>query len=378
MPESWEVIVDGIIYQLQPKGGISRLFNEILPRMCGADDSLRITLLTQGQLRQPLPEHPRIMHCPIPNGERYLRPRCVWRSVIPTANRLVRKFWIGRGTGKIWHSTYYTMPEKWDGFLIVTVHDMIFERFADFYKGPNFDRFREDKRRCIQGADAVICVSETTRHEIQRFYGFDSDSIYVVPHAYGNAFRLLQQCGGGPGMSTKQPFLLYVGTRTHYKNFDMLLQAYSMWPQRKDIALVLVGSPWSDDEDNHLLKLGIRDRVQVLTNIDDQTLCQLYNQAVGFVYPSLYEGFGIPLLEAIACGCPVIASRIPSTIEVAGECPIYFDPAEVDDLLRAFDIALSEGRASKRVQIGLERVKSYSWNKAAVQTLEIYRAVRVN
>ena len=104
-------------------------------------------------------------------------------------------------------------------------------------------------------------------------------------------------------------------------------------------------------------------------------LCRLYNQAVAFVYPSLYEGFGIPLLEAMTCGCPIVASRIPSTVEVAGDCPIYFDPAEEDDLVNALDIALSEGRNSERVQAGFEKVKSYSWDKTTAQTLQVYRAV---
>lgn len=376
MLESWEVIIDGIIYQLQSKGGISRLFSELLPRMCGLDDSLHITLLTQGQLRQALPEHPHITHCAIPHIERYLRPNCVWKPVASTVRRLMRQLWVGRGMGKIWHSTYYTMPEKWDGYSVVTVHDMIYERFPDLYGGLKADQFREEKRCCIQQADAVICVSGTTRQEVQQFYGLDSDSIYVVPHACSDVFRQLEQHEAKMETPTRQPFLLYIGTRARYKNFDMLIQTYSVWPQRKNVALVIVGGRlWSDDEERRLAELGIRDRIRLLTDIDDETLCHLYNQAAGLVYPSLYEGFGIPLLEAMACGCPIIASRIPSTIEVAGECPIYFDPAETDDLLNAFDIVLSEGRNSKRAQAGLENVKFYSWNKTAAQTLEVYQAV---
>jgi len=371
-----EVVADGVIYHLQSKGGISRLFSEILPRMCEADDSLHISLLTQGRLRQVLPQHRRITHRSIPNIECYLRPRRIWKPFIPAAKRLMRKLWSGQGAGKIWHSTYYTMPEKWDGYTVVTVHDMIFERFPDFYDGLSADRFREKKRRCIQEADAVICVSETTRQDVHHFYGLDSDSIYVVPHACSDVFRQLGQGEGRLGMPTTQPFLLYVGARNRYKNFDAMIQAYSVWSRRKDVALVLVGGrPWSADEEQRLAELGIQDRKHILVDVDDETLCQLYNQALGFVYPSLYEGFGIPLLEAMACGCSVIASRIPSTIEVAGECPIYFDATEVDDLVNAFDIALSEGRNSGRVQAGLERVRFYSWDKTAAQTLEVYRAV---
>jgi len=138
----------------------------------------------------------------------------------------------------------------------------------------------------------------------------------------------------------------------------------------------LVGTrPWSTDEQQCLAQLQIQHKVQLLADVDDETLRYLYNQAVALVYPSLYEGFGIPLLEAMACGCPIIASRIPSTIEVAEDCPIYFESTELDDLINAFDIALSEGRNSKRVQTGLRKVKSYSWDRTAAQTLKVYRTV---
>lgn len=377
MAEKLEIIVDGIIYQRQSRGGISRVFSEILPRMCGMDNLLDITILTQGQLKQTLPEHPRIRHRSIFDPERYLRPRQLWLPVMPAVKQFVRRLYVGRGQGKIWHSTFYTMPENWDGNSVVTVHDMIFERFCDFYNGQSADRFRERKRRCIQDANAVICVSETTREDVQNFYGLDFGSIYVIPHACSDAFRQLEQGVDGLAASTKQPFLLYVGIRAPYKNFDMLIRAYSRWHQRKDVALVLVGErPWSTDEQQCLAQLQIQHKVQLLADVDDETLCYLYNQAVALVYPSLYEGFGIPLLEAMACGCPIIASRIPSTIEVVGDCPIYFNPTEVDDLVNALNILLAEGRNPERIEAGIRKAGSYSWDKTATQTLEVYRAVR--
>jgi len=375
MTKSLKVIVDGIIYQAQSHGGVSRIYSEILPRMCAMDNSLGITLLTDGKLKQSLPEHRRIIHRVIPTVECYLRPGRVWKPIIPPVKRFVRRLWLGRGEGKIWHSTYYTLPERWDGLQIVTVVDMIHECFAHLFSGPGNDQFREKKRHCVQEADAVICISETTRQDVQRFYGFNFDSIYVVPLACSDVFRQLEQRCGAPQTPTKHPFLLYVSGRSHYKNFDKLIQAYSVWSHRKEVALVVVGSPWSADEEWRLMELEIQDCMHLLTDVDDEELCRLYNQAAAFVYPSLYEGFGIPLLEAMACGCPVIASRIPSTIEVAGECPIYFEPAEVDDLFAAFDVALSEGRDSERVRMGFEQVKRYSWDRTATQTLEVYRAI---
>lgn len=370
-----KVIVDGIIYQLQSQGGISRIYSEILPRMCDLDDSLRITLLTEGELRQSLPENRHIIHRRIPPVKRYLRPGRLWKPIIPRTRQLMLRFSVGRGAGQIWHSTYYTLPEHWNGLQVVTVHDLIHERFPDMFSGPGSDQFREEKRRCVQEADAVICVSETTCQDVQHFYGLDSDTIYAVPLSCSDVFRLLKQHGDNSEIMTKQPFLLYVGSRPHYKNFDRLTQAYSEWTYRKEVTLVVVGNSWSADEELRLAELGIKDYVHLLTDIDDEGLCWLYNQAVAFVYPSLYEGFGIPLLEAMACGCPVIASCVPATIEVADECPIYFEPTKVDDLLNAFDVALSEGHDSERTKAGIERVKQYSWDKTAAQTLEVYRAI---
>jgi len=296
-----KVAVDGIIYQLQEKGGISRLFNEILPRMCDLDNSLHIRLFTHGQLRQRLPEHERINHCAIPESHAYLRPGKTWKPFVQGIQRILDRVMIGRGKKQIWHSTYYTMPEKWDGFFIVTVHDMIFERFPDLYKGPKFDRFRAKKRLCIQYADAVICVSQTTREELQRYYQRDLGSVYVVYHGGSTVFRKLSQKQYNEKKTIEHPFLLYIGSRTSYKNSETMFKAYSLWPQRQEVSLVVVGQPWSVDEIQCLKELGIQDKVNLLTDADDETLCRLYNQSTAFVYPSLYEGFGIPLLEAMAC-----------------------------------------------------------------------------
>ena len=369
------VIIDGIIYQIQTQGGISRIYSEVLPRMCELDNLLRITLLTEGKCRQSLPEHKHIVHRKIIPVNRYLRLGRLWKPVIPRARQLMIRLSIGRGDGQIWHSTYYTQPEPWDGLQVVTVADMIHERFSDLFSGLGNDQFREEKRRCVHEADAVICISEATRQDVLRFYKLDSNSTYVVPLACSDFFRQLGQRGDDSETLTNQPFLLYVGSRAHYKNFDRLIHAYSVWGYRNEVALVVVGNSWSASEELRLAELGIRDRVHLLTDVDDEELCQLYNLAVAFVYPSLYEGFGIPLLEAMACGCPVIASHVPSTIEVAGECPIYFEPTEMDELVNAFDVALSEGLDSERVEAGLEWVKQYSWDNTAAQTLDVYRTI---
>lgn len=376
------LVVDGIIYQLQPYGGISRLFNEILPRMCEIDESINITLLTHERSKQALPKHSEITQRALSLMENYFHLGGSCKPIGLLGRRITFRLCTGFGKGKIWHSTYYTLPGKWKGMQVVTVHDMVHERFVDLFPERKHDQFREKKRRCIMEADAIICVSEATRRDVQHFYGINSDYIRVIHHGYSNAFRQLEQWDDSLETLINQPFLLYVGTREHYKNFTRLIQTYSIFSHRNEVALVVVGKPWTPDEEHYLGKLGIQDSVHLLTDVDDRKLCRLYNKATALVYPSLYEGFGIPLLEAMACGCPVVASRIPSTIEVAGECPIYFEPNNKESLLTALDMVLFEGRDSTRVQVGFSQVKCYSWDKTARQTLdvyhELYRKMNIN
>jgi glycosyltransferase involved in cell wall biosynthesis len=257
----------------------------------------------------------------------------------------------------------------------VTVVDMIHERFSHLFNTREDERFRRLKRQCILAADKVICISCATEHDVQEYLDISPQRTQVVELACSDSFRVIKSGAELAQDPTKDPYLLYVGMRSRHKNYQLVLDAYSRWDRRTELSLITVGAPWSREELQHLQVLGIADRVHLLTDIDDDKLCQLYNQASAFVYPSLYEGFGIPLLEAMACGCPIVASRIPSTVEVAKECPIYFEPTESDDLIAALDVAIAEGRDSARVRAGLQSVQRFSWDEAARRTLEVYRAL---
>jgi glycosyltransferase involved in cell wall biosynthesis len=276
MLDKMEVVVDGVIYQLQLYGGISRVFSEILPRMCSIDDSLRIRILTQGPLKQLLPEHSHITSYSVPYINYCPYPKRFWKPIISIANRLMHRLKAWSGKDKIWHSTYYTTPIKWGGYSVATVHDMVFELFPQFYNGPDFDLFRERKRLSVQQADAVICVSDTTRRDVLRLYELDADKVHVVPNACSSIFKRLDYAKVPASIQIEQPFLLYIGNRARYKNFDILAKAYSRWHQRKDVALVLVGGkPLSESEQQMMKELEIAEKVKLLRNIDDETLLSL-------------------------------------------------------------------------------------------------------
>ena len=173
----------------------------------------------------------------------------------------------------------------------------------------------------------------------------------------------------------ERPFLLYVGRRGKHKNFATLLAAYARWDGRQGNDLLVAGDPWTAEEMRRLNDLGVTGKVRLKTAVSDQELALLYNQAAAFVYPSLYEGFGLPLLEAMACGCPVVASRIPTSLEVGAAVPYYFAPESGDDLLLALDAALRGGRSAAPITEGIRQAAAYSWENSARQTLEVYRAL---
>jgi len=377
-----QLLVDGIIFQKDPHGGIARMFQGILPRMCVMEPELRVKLFIDGPLRCELPVHPQIVIQKAPAIKRTLRVRGAWRTLIfpirRTASRLwnlTRSLWLGRGRGVIWHSTYYTVPDIWDGSQVVTVHDMIHEQFPELFNDRLDEVARRQKQRCVEHADAIICVSDVTRQHVEHRYGKPAGTLYVIPSAYNEEFCILEPGECHLCEAPEQSFLLYVGNRAPYKNFKSLIDVYSRWEARSDIRLVVVGTMWSVEEKLYLNRLGITDRVQLMNHVDDQTLCKLYNRALALVFPSLYEGFGVPLLEAMACGCPVIASHIPTTLEVAGDCPLYFEPSQPNTFLAALDRVRSEGKDPVRSQRGLERVHLFSWDRTARETLEVYHSL---
>lgn len=370
-----KVIVDSIIYRMDTAYGIQNIYRELFPRMCNNDPSLDIQMLGDKRFVYTPPAHAQISQRLVLRAERYLRPNSFWEPVIPTANQLLKNLSVGLGKGWVWHSTYYTQPLVWKGWQVVTVYDMIYERFEKLFHQPYDSELRKRKKRCVQNADAIVCISYATAKDLQEFYDIDSDRIQVIYPAGGEVFRKLDRGYENDFQSLKRPFLLYVGARSiQYKNFDKLIRSYSAWSRKKDISMAVVGRPWSVEEERLLSKLNVLESVQLLSNVNDEMLCQLYNLAAALIYPSEYEGFGIPLLEAMACGCPIIASKIPSTLEVAGEYPVYFDLDDPDSLLASLETIIN-GWDPLQKKIGFERVKQFSWDKSARQMLDVYSAL---
>jgi glycosyltransferase involved in cell wall biosynthesis len=219
-------------------------------------------------------------------------------------------------------------------------------------------------------ADAILCVSLSSRQDLLHFYDVDEAKTHVVHHG----FSPLEEDSAMEPVEAGDPYLLYVGSRTDYKNFLLLLEAYAQAGLAEDYRLIAVGGgPPSAAEESRITQLGVAGRVCLMPRASDRALAKLYRNASLFVYPTLYEGFGFPPLEAMSLGCPVLANRTSSIPEICGKAAFYFQSQDPAELAAALISTLQDvdGIREKR-RLGHEQVKLYDWSRTARRTLEVY------
>lgn len=266
------------------------------------------------------------------------------------------------------HETYYSPGPISRGRTkrCITVLDMIHEKFPDSF--PSSDQTAERKKQSVKRADHIFCISESTQNDLIQILGVDpkKTSITYLSHSLGSASNT-------PAVPLSRPYILFVGPRQGYKNFSLLLQAYADSADiRASFDLICVGGPnWSDSE--RLIISNLKNGSIQRHHADDGQLANYYRQAALFAYPSKYEGFGIPPLEAMSVDCPVICSRGGSLAEVVGDAAEIFDPESLGDIQRALrSVLFSTSRREKLVSLGRERIKKFSWEKCAAETAQGY------
>ena len=214
----------------------------------------------------------------------------------------------------------------------------------------------------------IICISENTRRDLLRLYEIDPEKVSVVYHGSS-----LNPPAERP-VRNVEPFFLYVGERAGYKNFFGLVEAFAQSQLCKTHQLVCFGGgPLRANEYKRIEQFGVpRNRVLSVTG-DDAKLASYYATAEAFVYPSIYEGFGIPVLEAMQCDCPVLCSNSSSIPEVAGDAAMYFDARDIQQMAVALQkMVQSPEERLLLISKGKERVKQFSWDICAQQTYSVY------
>lgn len=265
---------------------------------------------------------------------------------------------------------------------VITVHDLTPYRFPDFHTRLNRTFLRAAFPVMARRAAAIIAVSEATRRDLVNLVGVDAGKITRIYEGVNREiFTPLPVDAAraqiAPALGFEGPYLLALGTLEPRKNLATLLRAYTALPASAP-PLVLAGAQgWGDTGLTQVLdKLDLRRRVFLPGRMPDQLLSALYAGAEAFVYPSFYEGFGLPVLEAMTCGAPVITSNCSSLPEVTGDAAILIDPTDSDALTAALTLVIQtpELRAHMRT-LGLQQAQQFSWRSAAQQTIDLYRHV---
>ena len=362
-PGTAYVLYDHQAFEMQRFGGISRYFCEIARRL---------------HMHYDVPVHFSVNY--------YFTTWRVGKHVIPMPrfifkhykkyfmrknhNRVVQA--LCEGGNYVFHPTYYDPY-----FLryigrhpyVVTVHDMIHEKFYDMFTDAEIVTWQ--KRETILHADRIIAISENTKKDIVEILGVNPEKIDVIYHATG-----MKPFDGCPRLKLPKYYILYVGDRAPYKNFQRFMEAFARLRRDfPDLHVVCTGKPLHKSERVPLDYLDIW-KYFLQIKASDRDLAELYARAQCFVYPSLYEGFGIPILEAWACHCPVALSRASCFPEIAAEAGCYFNPMSVDSMVEAIASLLrSEDERRRLVAAGDARLKLFSWEKAARATEAVYRRV---
>ncbi len=284
----------------------------------------------------------------------------------------------------IFHATDHLLPRFFRIKSVFTLHDLIFLFHPETHKPLNRWFLALMMPRFLRAADAIIAVSECTKRDAVRHYGIPEEKITVIYEGVSPRFRpadpeTVRAVRAKYGLPER--FILYVGTIEPRKNLTALLEAYAALLSRNTryaARLVIVGKKgWLyEGFFRRLRELGLEERVHFTGYVPDEDLPALYSAATLFVFPSLYEGFGLPVLEAMACGTPVVCSGTSSLPEVAGDAALLVDPTDIPALAAAMERALTDEalRASLRAR-GLERARRFTWEEAARQTITIYRSV---
>ena len=278
----------------------------------------------------------------------------------------------------ILHPTYfdsYFIPYQKKKPLVVTFHDMIHEKFSQQYPILMLDRgILERKRQLAHKADRIIAVSESTKRDIVDILAIEPEKIEVIYH--GCSLQSAHQNDTDEVSPVTEPYLLFVGTRWIYKNFGGLLASiHAVLKQHKLKLICAGGGTFTDEELTLIQSFGLADFVEH-RQINDQSLKVLYRHAVAFVFPSLYEGFGLPILEAFQCNCPCIINDCSSLPEVAGDAALYVDFNGPDSLTDAVEqLLFNSSFRENLIEKGQHRLSQFSWQNTVDHTLKLYESL---
>ncbi|MDR2080562.1 MAG: glycosyltransferase family 4 protein [Campylobacteraceae bacterium] len=356
-----KIFYDHQIFSLQTYGGISRYFFELISS--NMDFILSLKMTNNYYLRNKYPD-------------KYMSFLLNYNfkgknRIISNINKFFTNINITKESFDIFHPTYYDIY-----FLdiiknkpfVLTVYDMIHEKFKIF---PNSDKISIYKQHLITKASKIITISNSTKKDLMEIYNIDEKKIQTIYLA--NSISLKDKI---VNIELPSKYILFVGNRGLYKNFDLFFESIrELLVNDDELCLVCVGG--NKFSKNELQKYNSHLSKRILHfNLSDNELSHFYQNALLFVFPSLYEGFGIPILEAFACKCPLVCSNIDPFLEIAGDGAYYFDPCDKISIKNAVEKIINSDFLRKQLIInGEKRLKNFSWNKTVYETKKLYESL---
>lgn len=356
-----KVLFDHTIFQ-QRYGGASKYFTEIMKRFPPQAYKLSLLLCNNTYLAEA-------SICREAGFRHFIINR------FPQAyrvNSLVTLWQLQRGRYDIYHPTGY--GPKWDMVpngkkVVVTFHDLTIFKFPQYFNKVYRELYIRQQRTAAERADCIIAISNHTKKDLIETFGTNPYKIKVVYH--GVEKKKLRR-----RRLHENPYVLFVGARNGYKNFIKCIEAFGIIHSKyPELHLICTGLPFTLEEHKLLMQLGLWNSVFCMSATEAQ-MDALYQFAELFIYPSLYEGFGMPILEAMCNGCPVALSDASCFPEIAGEGGKYFDPTSSEEIANVMEqILTSNTMRQNMIQSGYRRIQYFSWEKCAHEHLQLYQSL---
>lgn len=365
-----KVLFDHQIFTLQRYGGVSRYFFELIKRFDTIDNSCGVATLFTNNAYYNKSFNSKLNRI-IPDSN------FKGRSLI-TRNLNIKKSIndIKKGDFDVFHPTYYNdyfLKQIGNKPFVVTFYDMIHEKFAKQYPElANDVQTYEFKKNVAEKASRIIAISETTKKDIIDIYGIEKEKIDVVylGNSLENKFTEVNKV-------VEQDYVLFVGNRSLYKNFEGFVAVVSSLLIENNLKLVCAGGgEFTFSEMDFINNMGLNKTIILIKNIDDKILSNLYKNALFFAFPSLYEGFGIPVLESFASSCPTLLSNGGSLPEIGGDAAVYFDVNSQDSLYQAASSLINNQQLREELrEKGTIRLQHFSWDNTFNETLNVYNKI---
>lgn len=349
------IVFDNIIFSLQSAGGVSNYWFNLLHRF---------KFFNAINVKYFQSNNRNIFSLVLENSTSK-------ESIFPVQILRYLPFLVVLSRGVIFHSSYYRVSLQKSVLNITTVHDFTYEYFSC---GLKQKIHTWQKYFAIRRSSGIICVSENTKKDLIKFVpGIDQSRIQVVYNGVGEEFLPVDDFGSDFGFEelVDKNFILFVGDRSLYKNFDKAVDTVKQFP---GFCLVIVGGKEFSDQEEEILA-DLKERYYRFEGVSGKALNWLYNHAFCLLYPSSYEGFGIPVLEAMRAGCPVVSTNLSSIPEVAGDAALLVDTPDVDLFVEKVNLLKDDEIRENLREKGFVQASKFSWDKCFEETLAFYEVI---